>query len=82
MNETINAADASAHRWRSSDDRMRVPDTSMLPAAEAALRERAGQLGDGRDERAAGWRSTVRNHPLSALAAAAVLGAVIARFSR
>ena len=82
MNETINAVDASADQRRSSDDRMRVPDTSMLPAAETAQRERAGQLGDGSGERANGWRSTVRKHPLSALATAAVLGAVIARFSR
>ena len=78
MNE-VNSTRAPA--WRRGEQ-MRVPDTSMLPAAETALRKKAGHLGDGHPARDTGWRHTVQRHPLAALVAVALLGAVIARFSR
>jgi ElaB/YqjD/DUF883 family membrane-anchored ribosome-binding protein len=53
-----------------------------MAGAEAALHEKADQLGRARDEWAEGLRGTVRSHPLAAVAGAAVLGAVIARVTR
>ena len=39
-------------------------------------------MGDTRDERVENVRTTVRSNPLSAIAAALALGAVIARLAR
>ncbi len=82
MNEAISPTSTSAEQRLSRTAAMHVPDTSMLPAAETALRKRAGRLADGHHEQDAGWRNTVRRHPLAALFSAALMGAVIARFSR
>lgn len=125
MNETLHPTLASDVPWPTSDHRVRVPDTSMLPgtenapapavnllnqavqgahegldrledsakpvarqlgerlsAAEDALQAKTVRLRDARDEWVAGARSTVRGNPLVAVAAAAALGAVIARFTR
>lgn len=125
MNETLHPTTASDVPWPTSDHRVRVPDTSMLPgsenapapavnllnqavqgahegldrladsatpvarqlgerlsAAEEALQARTIQLRDARDEWVEGARSTVRSNPLVAVAAAAALGAVIARLTR
>lgn len=113
------------HPGVTSDHRMRVPDTSMLPGsekapsaalaslnravhaahdavdrfadsaaptvrqlgerlsgAEAALHHGADQLGRTRDQWTEGLRSTVRRHPLAAVAAAVALGAVLVRATR
>jgi ElaB/YqjD/DUF883 family membrane-anchored ribosome-binding protein len=125
MNETLHPAAASDVPWPTSDHRVRVPDTSMLPgsenapppavnllnqavqgahdgldrfadraapvarqlgqrisAAEDALQARSAQWRGTRDEWLEGARTTVRGKPLLAVAAAAALGAVIARLVR
>jgi hypothetical protein len=125
MNETLHPAAASDVPWPTSDHRVRVPDTSMLPgsekapppavdllnravqgahetvdrladsaeplarqlgerasAAEHALRAKSNQWREAGGEWADGMRGTVRGSPLAWLAAAAVLGAVIARITR
>lgn len=53
-----------------------------LSDAELALRARADQLGRTRDEWTESLRGTVRSNPLTAIAAAFALGAVIARVTR
>ena len=51
-------------------------------AAEQALQAKTAQLRETRDEWADGVRARVRDNPLSCIAAAAVLGAVVARLTR
>ncbi|EWS57208.1 hypothetical protein Y695_04897 [Hydrogenophaga sp. T4] len=46
------------------------------------MRETAHQMGTTRDEWAEALRGTVRRHPLSAVAAAMALGALIVRVRR
>lgn len=125
MNEALHPYGAPEVPWPTSDQRARVPDTSMLPGsekappaavaslnrvvhaahdavdrfaesaapklrqlgervagAEAALHQGADQLGRTSDEWAEGMRGTVRRHPLTAVVAAAALGAVIVRAMR
>jgi len=125
MNQTTHQDSASAIPWGTSDHRVRVPDTSMLPgsekaptaavgmlrhaaqgahdtidrladsaapavrrvsqhvaSAEEALQAKAGQLRDTRDSWVGGVRKTVRRQPLTWVAAAVALGAVMARLSR
>lgn len=125
MNETIQPDGASDVPWLTSDRRVRVPDTSMLPGSEKAapavvgmlnhavqgahdtidrladsaapaarqigesvsaagdaLQEKTGQLRDARDEWVESVRTTVRGSPLTAMAAALALGALIARITR
>jgi ElaB/YqjD/DUF883 family membrane-anchored ribosome-binding protein len=53
-----------------------------LAAAEEALREKADRLRDARDQWVDRARSTVRERPLSALAAALAVGAVLAVLMR
>ena len=53
-----------------------------VAAAAETLHEKTDQLREKRDEWAEGVRSTVRRNPLAAVAAAAALGAVIARIAR
>lgn len=53
-----------------------------LTDAEIALRARADQLGRTRDAWAESLRGTVRSNPLTSIAAAFALGAVIARVTR
>jgi hypothetical protein len=50
-----------------------------LAGAEVTLRETAQKMGTTRDEWAESMRGTVRRHPLSAVAAAMALGALIVR---
>jgi len=50
--------------------------------AETALSHRAAQLGQTGDAWAESVRGRVRSHPLTAIAAAVALGAVIARVTR
>lgn len=98
MNETLHPARWSDVPWPTSDDRMRVADTSMVqaasppgggPAAEAEARPATTQAPrntrnrrDARD----GWveraRHAVRQRPMVGVAAAFVLGSVIARIVR
>ena len=125
MNASIRPDGASDVPWPTSDHRVRVPDTSMLPGSEQAAPAGVGlldhaaqgaydtierladsaapaahQLGeqvaaageamhaktaalrDTRDEWVESVRSTVRSKPLASIAAALVLGAVIARITR
>ncbi|MDP1692042.1 MAG: hypothetical protein Q8L49_08870 [Burkholderiaceae bacterium] len=138
MNETNNPASASDVPWPTSDNRVRAPDTSMLPRSEKATPAAVGLLGSekaapaavgllksaaqgahatidrfadsaepavrqlGESVAAAGetlhaktdqlrdtgdaWvesvRTTVRGNPLTSVAAAFALGAVIARITR
>ncbi len=125
MNETLHPTTASNVPWPTSDHRVRVPDTSMLPGSESApspavkllnqavqgahegldrladsaapvardlgaristaedaFHAKTNQLRDSRDEWVEGVRTAVRGNPLVALAAAAALGAMIARFTR
>jgi len=105
MNETIRPPPALASNvpWPTSDDRVRVPDTSMLPGSNPApppvvtllndaaqraaaggdaLHSGTGRLRETRDEWVEGVRTTVRGNPLACIAAAAALGAVIARITR
>jgi hypothetical protein len=51
-------------------------------SAETALRAGAEQLGRARGEWTESFRATVRSRPLTAMAAALVLGAVMARIAR
>jgi hypothetical protein len=53
-----------------------------VSAAAEVLHAKTDQLRETRDEWVDGVRSTVRNNPLAALAAALALGAVVARFTR
>ena len=53
-----------------------------MSAAGDALNARSDQLRETRDEWVDGMRSTVRGNPLACVAAAVVLGVVIARFGR
>jgi len=125
MNETSHPDGASDVPWPTNDQRVGVPDTSMLPgsekaapalvgmlkhavrgahdtidrladsaepaaqqlgervaAAEEALHATSDQLRDTRDEWVESVRSTVRANPLACIAAAAALGAVVARITR
>lgn len=86
MNENLHPGTASDVPWPTSDHRMRVPDTSMLPdtgsSAEEVLQATTDRLRDIRDEWADSARTTVRGHPLLAVAAAVALGVVIARITR
>jgi ElaB/YqjD/DUF883 family membrane-anchored ribosome-binding protein len=53
-----------------------------VEAAAETLQAKTDQLREKRDEWAEGVRSAVRSNPLAAVAAAAALGAVIARIAR
>jgi hypothetical protein len=53
-----------------------------VSSAETAVRARVDQLGRTRDEWAESLRGRVRSNPLTAIAAAMALGAVIARITR
>ena len=53
-----------------------------VAAAGDAMQANADRLRDTRDAWAEGVRTTVRDSPLTAIAAAALLGAVIARLTR
>ncbi|MHB8948668.1 MAG: hypothetical protein ACYC4S_06355 [Rhodoferax sp.] len=44
MNETINPTNASDSTWTTGDDRVRVPNTSMLPGSEKAPPATVGML--------------------------------------
>ena len=122
---TLPSTSLSNAPFPTTDHRMPVPDTSMLPgsegptppvvnllhkavqgahdtidrfadtatpvarqlgerasAAEQALHAKTAQLRETRDEWADGVRARVRDNPLSCIAAAAVLGALIARLTR
>lgn len=91
MNQNHHPDSVSDVPWPTSDHRMRVPDTSMLPGSEnaptpaagaRALHAMADPLREVRDEWVETARSTVRGHPLASVAAALALGAVIARLTR
>ena len=125
MNETNQLDGEPSVPSATSDYRMRVADTSMLPdsekaapaavglmkqavqgahdtidrladgaapavrqlgesvsAAEDALLMKAEQLRETRDEWVESVRTTVRGNPLVAIAAAATLGALVARITR
>ncbi len=89
MNETTLPKPSADVPWPTSDERARVPDTSMLPGAErcppateAALSAKADSLREARDARVEALRTTVRDNPLVAVATALALGAVIARVAR
>lgn len=81
--------DQAVHRAHDTLDRLaegvapavqKVGD--RVSAAGDALNARTDQLRETRDEWVDGMRSTVRGNPLACLAAAVVLGAVIARLGR
>ena len=125
MNETNQLDGEPSVSSATSDYRIPVPDTSMLPdsekaapaavglmkqavqgahdtidrladgaapavrqlgesvsAAEDALHMKAEQLRETRDEWVESVRTTVRGNPLVAIAAAATLGALVARITR
>lgn len=93
MNETVHSDSLSDVPWPTSGERMRVPDVSMPPpgvrpleesvsAAGEALHAQADSLRETRDAWADGLRSTVRDHPLAAVAAALAVGATISRLNR
>jgi ElaB/YqjD/DUF883 family membrane-anchored ribosome-binding protein len=51
-------------------------------SAEAALRAKTSQLRERGDEWVDGTRGSIRNHPLTAVAIALAVGAVVARMTR
>jgi ElaB/YqjD/DUF883 family membrane-anchored ribosome-binding protein len=51
-------------------------------SAEAALRAKTSQLRERGDEWVDGTRGSIRNHPLTAVAIAVAVGAVVARMTR
>ncbi len=67
-------ADSAAPKARQLDE--------AVSGAETALRAKADQLVTARDEWAESLRDAVRGSPLTAIAAALALGAVIARVTR
>jgi hypothetical protein len=96
MNDPINAASPHDVPWPTSDERLRVPDTSMLHGPETAAAQAITALERARDLPVAeqpaapagaardGWvdlREAVRKHPLITLAAALAFGAVVARMA-
>lgn len=93
MAETIRPDGTSTVPWLTSDPRMPVPDTSMLPDSERAPSTARGLLKNAvqaetdalrhqRDAWVESVRTTVRSNPLAAVAGALALGAVIARLLR
>lgn len=93
-NHAPNSAGASAIPTPPAATSERVPNTSMLPGTEKVpsldldLSERGGQhatadrMTELRDRWVEATRSNVRYSPLTALAAAVALGALIARVMR
>jgi ElaB/YqjD/DUF883 family membrane-anchored ribosome-binding protein len=51
-------------------------------SAEAVLRDKTSQLREKGDEWVDGTRGSIRNHPLTAVAIALAVGAVVARMTR
>ena len=51
-------------------------------SAEAALRDKTSQLREKGDEWVDGTRGSIRNHPLTAVAIALAVGALVARMTR
>jgi hypothetical protein len=99
MNTTPLADNLADVPWPTSDHRMPVPDTSMLPgsekaapplqalddgvaAAAAAIETTAERSAETLDTWVESMRTQIRSNPLATVAAAIVLGVVIARITR
>jgi hypothetical protein len=89
MTENLNDGALSDVPWPTHAERLRVPNTSMLPRSEAAPSDATDSLDaalqDARATRDAwidGLRCTVRNKPLASLVAAVAVGMVMARIIR
>ena len=71
------AIDRLAERAVPAVDRLR----DRVDDAAGALKQRAGQAADSGKQLTEGLRSVVRDHPLTAIAAAVAIGALIARLT-
>jgi len=82
LNRVVDAAHGAVDRLAASaEPKIRLLGESMS-GAEMALRDTAHQVGTTRDAWAEAVRGTVRRHPLSAVAAAIALGALLVRVTR
>lgn len=82
LNRVVHAAHDAVDRLAGSAAPKVRQLGESLSGAEASLRETAHQMGTTRDEWAEALRGKVRLHPLSAVAAAMALGALIVRLRR
>lgn len=99
MNTTTYPDNLADVPWPTSDHRMPVPDTSMLPDAEkaapaaqalddgiaaaaGAIEKTTEQSAEVLDAWVEGLRAQIRSNPMATVAAAIVLGVVIARMTR
>lgn len=90
MNEAADITSPHGVPWPTSDERLRVPNTSMLPDTEGPTLQGIDRSDRTTDASVAGSRSTerdewgrlrdtLRKHPLATLAIALAFGAMIVR---
>lgn len=82
LNKTVQGAHAGIDRFAESAKPVVRQVGDNVAAATEALHAKTDQLRVTRDEWAEGARNSVRSHPLTYIAAAFALGAVVARITR